>query len=61
MIILSTLISIFCSAYVFATPKDVEVWFLTLETDSKMSMLLKMINPEMYDAKQNKYTGLIYS
>ncbi|OFZ46022.1 MAG: hypothetical protein A2381_00495 [Bdellovibrionales bacterium RIFOXYB1_FULL_37_110] len=52
MIILSTLISIFCSAYVFATPKDVEVWFLTLETDSKMSMLLKMINPEMISSKK---------
>ena len=52
LIIISALISIFYSIYALATPKDVEVWFITMEPDSKNSVLLKMINPEIKNSKK---------
>ena len=52
MIKISVLISIFYSIYALATPKDVEVWFLTIEPDSKNSVLLKMIDPDIKKSKK---------
>ena len=52
MIKISALISIFYSIYALATPKDVEVWFLTIEPDSKNSVLLKMIDPDIKKSKK---------